>query len=152
MKRLLLTGLLGAVVFGLAPRRQSDVTSVLAAEAAEPEQPKCGFAGHYGLTLQGKVPIGGDVTGVGIAVVDGHGKISGNATGTASSGMTSFAQSPISGSYQLNDDCTGSFSLTFDSVHFTLNGVGVLVNGGRELHTIITSPAGFQLTGTGTKQ
>jgi hypothetical protein len=160
MKPLLLTVLLGTALLPLTPWKQVGTptpaaerqSSLFEARAAETEGGTCGFTGHYGLTLQGKIPVGGDVTGVGVAAIDGHGKISGSATGTASSGMTLLAQSPISGTYHLNDDCTGTFSLTFDNVHFTLSGVGVLVHEGRELHTIITSPAGFQLTGTGSKQ
>jgi hypothetical protein len=35
---------------------------------------------------------------------------------------------------------------------FTLQGTGVIVKEGKELHTVITSPAGFLLTGAGFKR
>jgi hypothetical protein len=148
LKRLALTILIGTALLPIAHRKSSPFE----ASAEESEGGRCGFIGSYGLTLQGKVPVGGDVTGVGIAVVDGKGNLTGSATGTASNWTPATVQSPVTGTYHLNDNCTGTFSLTFSSpASFTLQGTGVIVKEGKELHTVITSPAGFLLTGAGFK-
>jgi hypothetical protein len=73
--------------------------------------------------------------------LDGAGKLTG--TETASAGGT-VASGPISGTYSVNSDCTGSVSVTFKTKNFTSN--FVIVNGDKSALEISTESGDITTT------
>ncbi len=107
------------------------------------------IAGSYGFTIVGEKLVGPPFTGaqVGVAMAhfDGNGNfhqidsvtIGGNAA-------SNFSHTPASGTYHVNPDCTGSFTLTFTDGRPTVTADFVVVENGAEIDTVVTSAGGAQ--------
>lgn len=54
----------------------------------------------------------------------------------------------VTGTYQVNSDCTLTGSITYTNWNLTVTGTGVVVNGGKEISYIATSPSQVLLSGT----
>jgi hypothetical protein len=111
--------------------------------------------GAYGISTTGSIVFAGPVGlvgDVGVITFDGNGGAAQTST-VSLNGVIIPSRSSVSGSYEVNADCTGSISLvlptptgtTTSTTHF------VIVHNGEELMTIVTG-AGRVLTGTAKRQ
>jgi hypothetical protein len=108
------------------------------------------LSGHYGFTLQGTKfavpgvpgPTGLQV-GVAMADFDGEGTFeqidSVTIAGTATS---DFTHTPAKGTYTVNPDCTGTFTIDFTDGRPPVVTSFVVVENGSEIDTVVTSVAG----------
>ena len=108
------------------------------------------LSGHYGFTLQGTKfavpgvpgPTGLQV-GVAMADFDGEGTFeqidSVTIAGTATS---DFTHTPAKGTYTVNRDCTGTFTIDFTDGRPPVVTSFVVVENGSEIDTVVTSVAG----------
>jgi hypothetical protein len=108
------------------------------------------LSGHYGFTLQGtKFAVAG-VTGpaglqVGVAMAnfDGEGTFEQTDTVTiAGTGVSDFTHAPAHGTYTVNPDCTGTFTIDFTDGRPPVTTNFVVVEDGSEIDTVVTSVAG----------
>jgi hypothetical protein len=106
--------------------------------------------GHYGFTLQGtKFAVAG-VTGptglqVGVAMAnfDGEGTFEQTDTVTiAGTAVSDFTHPPAHGTYTVNPDCTGTFTIDFTDGRPPVTTNFVVVEDGSEIDTVVTSVAG----------
>jgi hypothetical protein len=92
------------------------------------------------------------VTGVFILVFDGDGEVTltnhVTVKGALSGLFPVFPENPVSGTYTVNDDCTGSFTGAPPAP--MLNNF-VISSGGEEFHTIVVSPQQVMISGVGKK-
>jgi hypothetical protein len=107
------------------------------------------LSGAYGFTVQGTKLAGmgfvGQQVGVAMATFQGNGNftqidsvtIGGNA-------VSDFTHTPANGSYTVNPDCTGSFTLTFTDGRPPVTADFVIVDNGNEIDTVVTSAGGAQ--------
>ena len=106
--------------------------------------------GHYGFTLQGTKFVVSGVPGptglqVGVAMADfdGEGTFeqidSVTIAGTAAS---DFTHTPAKGTYTVNPDCTGTFTIDFTDGRPPVVTSFVVVENGSEIDTVVTSVGG----------
>ena len=109
------------------------------------------ISGSYGFTLNGAklagppgTPVGLQV-GVAMAKFDGAGNFSQIDTVTIG-GVTvaDFTHTPATGTYTVNSDCTGTFTINFTDGRPTVTTNFVVVNNGFEIDTVVTSAGGNQ--------
>lgn len=106
--------------------------------------------GHYGFTLQGtKLPVTGvpGLTGlqVGVAMADfsGEGTFEQIDTVTINGELASdFSHTPAKGTYTVNPDCTGTFTIDFTDGRPPVVTSFVVVDNGTEIDTVVTSAGG----------
>jgi len=101
--------------------------------------------GYYGILFQGAATGFGDFVAVAQAIFDGAGKIQGKGTINVAGRVVEDA---VTGTYQVNPDCTVTGSITYTNWGLTITGTGVIVNGGKEISFISTSPSQVMLSGT----
>jgi hypothetical protein len=146
MKKILLTGLLA--------------TMSLWAGDSEDRRP-CDAAtlrGEYGFSISGSRPSPGNgpieqIIGVALTIFDGGGNLSqtDNIHGSISGYPSSAVDRPGTGSYTLNEDCTGTMTLSNKGVPVTLTLHIVVVNNGEEIRTVVTEPATVMVTSNGVR-
>jgi len=113
------------------------------------------IAGNYGFTIQGNKLGGQGPTGpqVGVAMTqfDGKGGLTQIDTVTVSGDVVAdFTHTPATGTYTVNSDCTGTFTINFTDGRPPLATNFVVVEGGLEIDTVVTSSGGMQgLVATG---
>ena len=106
--------------------------------------------GHYGFTLQGtKYPIPGVLgptglqVGVAMADFDGNGTFEQiDAVTIAGTAVSDFTHTPAHGTYTVNPDCTGTFTIDFTDGRPPVVTNFVVVENGSEIDTVVTSVAG----------
>jgi len=106
--------------------------------------------GHYGFTLQGtKYPIPGVLgptglqVGVALADFDGNGTFEQiDAVTIAGTAVSDFTHTPAHGTYTVNPDCTGTFTIDFTDGRPPVVTNFVVVENGSEIDTVVTSVAG----------
>jgi hypothetical protein len=106
--------------------------------------------GHYGFTLQGtKYPIPGVLgptglqVGVAMADFDGNGTFEQiDAVTIAGTAVSDFTHTPAHGTYTVNSDCTGTFTIDFTDGRPPVVTNFVVVGNGSEIDTVVTSVAG----------
>ncbi|MGA9979160.1 MAG: hypothetical protein WBQ08_11090 [Candidatus Sulfotelmatobacter sp.] len=109
------------------------------------------IGGSYGFAVNGAklagppgTPIGPQV-GVAMAEFDGRGNFSQIDTVTiAGVTVADFTHTPATGTYTVNSDCTGTFTLNFTDGRPTVTTNFVVVNDGFEIDTVVTSAGGNQ--------
>jgi hypothetical protein len=107
------------------------------------------IAGTYGFTVQGNKlggpgPVGPQV-GVAMTEFDGNGGLSQIDTITIGGHLVSdFSHPRATGTYTVNSDCTGTFTLNFADGRPTVVVNFVVVNGGAEIDTVVISAGGNQ--------
>ena len=107
------------------------------------------IAGHYGFTLQGTKLAGpgflGPQVGVAMTDFDGHGNFTHIDTVTIS-GMVDadFTHTPASGTYTVNPDCTGTYTINFTDGRPPVTVNFVAVKDGSEIDGVVTSVNGNQ--------
>jgi hypothetical protein len=118
MKRTLtLVVCVGLFILGLGFRWHLGLGDAGNAQAATRNCSLATLKGSYGYTAAGTIPGVGDFVAVGIFASDGAGQVSGADTAAASIGVTE--QRTFSGTYAVDADCTGSFTLQFVAPTFT---------------------------------
>jgi hypothetical protein len=149
--------LLGIGVYVRAGRLSIEPT---ANAAAQPDKSSraCSLEtieGSYGTSTTGSIvsagPVG-PVADVGVIAFDGDGGVS-QTTTVSLNGMIMPNRTSISGSYVVNPDCTGDFSLTLPGPAGPITSTShfVIVDNGEELQTINTG-AGRVLAGDAKRQ
>ncbi len=119
---------------------------------AQSTNPACNnrlIAGNYGFTVQGTKLAGSGPTGpqVGVAMAqfDGKGGFTQIDTVTISGQVVSdFTHTPATGTYTVNPDCTGTFTITFTDGRPPVETSFVVVENGLEIDTVVTSAGGSQ--------
>lgn len=107
------------------------------------------IAGNYGFTIQGTKLGGAGYTGqqegVAMTQFDGIGALSQIDTVTvAGEVVADFTHTPATGTYVVNSDCTGTFTINFTDGRPPITASFVVVDGGAEIDTVVTSAGGAQ--------
>jgi len=110
--------------------------------------------GTYGFTivgdkLGGAGPTGPQV-GVAVATFDGHGNFHQiDAVTVAGIDVSDFTHPVATGTYQVNPDCTGTFTIEFTDGRPPVNTSFVVVEAGWEIDAVVTSvgPPGAEVQG-----
>jgi hypothetical protein len=126
--------------------------AALGSAYAQSDSPACKnklIAGNYGFTIQGNKLGGQGPTGpqVGVAMTefDGKGGLTQIDTVTVSGEVVAdFTHTPATGTYALNSDCTGTFTINFTDGRPPVVANFVVVEGGSEIDTVVISAGGNQ--------
>jgi hypothetical protein len=119
---------------------------------AQSDTPGCNnrlIAGTYGFTIQGNKlgglgPVGPQV-GVAMTEFDGKGGLSQIDTVTVNGVVVAdFTHTPANGTYTVNPDCTGTFTINFTDGRPPVVANFVVVEGGFEIDTVVISAGGKQ--------
>ena len=107
------------------------------------------IAGNYGFTVQGNKLGGpgptGPQVGVAMAKFDGKGGFTQTDTVTISGEVVAdFTHTPANGTYTVNSDCTGTFTIDFTDGRPPVVANFVVVDGGSEIDTVVISAGGNQ--------
>ncbi len=107
------------------------------------------LAGAYGFTIQGTKLGGmgfvGQQVGVALAQFDGNGNFTQIDTVTIAGNVVSdFTHTPATGTYTVNSDCTGTFTIDFTDGRPPVVANFILVDNGNEIDTVVTSAGGAQ--------
>ena len=138
-------------------RRSSVCALAVAAFVATPvlaqsNSPACNkelIRGNYGFTIQGTKlgglgPTGAQV-GVAMTEFDGKGNFTQIDTVTIDGKVVAdFSHTPASGTYTVNANCTGTLTIDFTDGRPPVTTAFVVVLGGMEIDTVVTSAGGAQ--------
>lgn len=119
------------------------VTFVTTAQA----QGKCNLQtvkGSYGALFNGPIIGFGSFAAVGVVTFDGNGVVSG--TESASANGVPFSAT-FTGTYTLNQDCTGSITATFNPGNFEATLAMAVHENGKQAFVMQSNPPGTALTG-----
>jgi hypothetical protein len=119
---------------------------------AQSDSPSCNnklIRGNYGVTIQGTKLQGPGPTGpqVGVAVseYDGKGNFTQIDTVTINGEVVAdFTHTPATGTYTVNSNCTGTFTINFTDGRPTVTTNFVVVDNGNEIDAVVTSAGGNQ--------
>jgi hypothetical protein len=133
-----------AVVLGIVPKAQAD------------EHKECSNAtlhGSFGYTITGfsfsaPPPLAGAFAQVGRQTFDGNGNTAATATTSLNGNVLPVT---LEGTYTVNPDCTGSFTITIFPIGLTQHIDFVIDDDGREFRAI-SAESGDVLTAVGRKQ
>jgi len=107
------------------------------------------IAGNFGFTIQGNKLGGQGPTGsqVGVAMTefDGKGGLTQIDTVTVNGEVVAdFTHTPATGTYTVNSDCTGTFTINFTDGRPPVVANFVVVESGSEIDTVVISAGGNQ--------
>jgi hypothetical protein len=107
------------------------------------------IAGNYGVSIQGTKLMGPGPTGpqVGVAAVeyDGKGNFTQIDTVTINGEVVAdFTHTPATGTYTVNSNCTGTFTINFTDGRPPVTANFVVVDNGNEIDSVVTTAAGNQ--------
>jgi hypothetical protein len=105
--------------------------------------------GSYGFTIEGQKLVGpgpvGPQVGVAMATYDGMGGFTQIDTVTINSAVVAdFTHSPADGTYTVNSDCTGTFTIDFTDGRPPVVANFVVVKNGAEIDAVVISAGGNQ--------
>jgi len=112
------------------------------------------LSGEYGFTITGQVlagPAAGPVTGVAMTHFDGQGKLHQVDHVVHNGVLPAVEWRPGTGTYTVNDDCTGAAEIDFTDGSPSLHLRFVLAKRGSEIRTVVSSP-GTAITSIGIKR
>lgn len=99
------------------------------------------IAGVYGFTIEGTKLAGtpsGSQVGVAMTEFDGHGSLSQiDAVVIGGVQVSDFTHPVATGSYSVNSDCTGTFTINFKDGRPTITTYFVVVENGNEIDTVV---------------
>ena len=103
--------------------------------------------GTYGFTIEGQKLAGpgpvGPLVGVAITTFDGEGNLSQiDSVVIGGSQLSDFTHPPAGGTYSVNADCTGTFTIEFRDGRPPVTVDFVVVDYGREIDTVVLPPPG----------
>ena len=110
--------------------------------------------GGYGFTITGQIlagPAAGQVAGVAMTTFDGEGNLAQVDQVVHSGNPPAVQWRPATGTYTLNEDCTGTMQIDFTDGSPSLHLNIVVVRGGREIRTVVVNPF-TAITSFGTKR
>ena len=120
----------------------SAATGVAIAQTTSPACNNWLIFGVYGFTIEGNKLLGPGPTGpqVGVAMTEFYGdgtlqQIDSVTVGGIQS--ANFSEMPTKGTYQVNPDCTGTFTLNFTDGRPTVTTWFVIVDNGNEIDTVV---------------
>ena len=100
------------------------------------------ISGVYGFTIEGTKLLGspsGSQVGVAMTEFDGHGSLSQiDAVVIGGVQVSDFTHPVASGSYSVNADCTGTFTIEFKDGRPNITTDFVVVENGNEIDTVVT--------------
>ncbi|HLV86431.1 MAG TPA: hypothetical protein VKV39_05595 [Candidatus Sulfotelmatobacter sp.] len=107
------------------------------------------ITGSYGFTIQGSKLSGQGAAapqvGVAMTAFDGKGGLTQIDTVTVNGEVVAdFTHSPATGTYTVNSDCTGSFTINFTDGRPPVAANFVVVESGSEIDTVVVSAGGNQ--------
>ncbi len=107
------------------------------------------IAGNYGFTIEGNKLGGQGPTGpqLGVAMTefDGRGRLNQIDTVTVNGEVVAdFTHTPATGTYKVNSDCTGTFTIDFTDGRPPVTANFVVVEDGLEIDTVVISAGGNQ--------
>jgi|SRR5450755_3676295 hypothetical protein len=122
----------------------------LGSARAQSTSPACNnklIRGNFGVTIQGTKLAGPGPTGpqVGVAVSEYDGKGNFTQIDTVTIGgvvVADFTHTPATGTYTVNPDCTGTFTINFTDGRPTVTANFVVVDNGNEIDAVVTSAGG----------
>jgi hypothetical protein len=128
------------------------ICGVLGAGHAQSNSLACNnklLSGNYGFTVQGIKLVGpgptGTQVGVAMAEFDGDGSFTQIDTVTIGGAVVAdFTHTPASGTYTVNSNCTGTFTINFTDGRPTVVTNFVVVHNGDEIDTVVISAGGNQ--------
>jgi hypothetical protein len=128
------------------------VLAVLGSGYAQTNSSNCTnrlIAGNFGFTVQGTKLVGPGPIGlqVGVAMThfDGKGGLTQTDTITIDGAVVAdFTHTPATGTYAVNPDCTGTFTIDFTDGRPTVVANFVVVENGNEIDTVVISAGGNQ--------
>lgn len=105
--------------------------------------------GSYGFTVEGIKLAGngpvGPQKGVAMAEFDGNGTFTQTDTVVIDGIVVAdFTHTPANGTYTVNSDCTGNFTIIFTDGRPPVATNFIVVNNGKEIDTVVTTVAGNQ--------
>ena len=120
------------------------------AQSASPACTNKLIAGNFGFTIQGNKLGGQGPTGpqVGVAMTqfDGKGGLTQIDTVTVNGEVVAdFTHTPATGTYTVNSDCTGTFTINFTDLRPPVVANFVVVESGSEIDTVVISAGGTQI-------
>ncbi len=126
--------------------------AALGSAYAQSDSPACNnqlIQGNYGFTIQGNKLAGPGPTGLQLGVAmtefDGKGGLTQIDTVTISGEVVAdFTHTPATGSYTVNSNCTGTFTIDFTDGRPPVTANLVVVDNGSEVDTVVTSAGGNQ--------
>jgi hypothetical protein len=118
-------------------------------------EPMCSnktITGEYGFSYSGQILEFGPIVGVAMFSFDGHGNVS-LLDHTLINGVPQSAPFArfSSGTYTVNEDCTGVFVINFTDGTPPLNASMLVLDGGREIRDVV-SDAGTAITAVGVRR
>ena len=124
----------------------------LGAGYAQTDSPLCNNAllvGNYGFVVQGTKLGGlgptGPQIGVAMAHFDGQGGFTQTDTVTVNGLVVAdFSNKPATGTYTVNPNCTGTFTITFHDTRPPVVTAFVVVDNGNEIDTVVVKANGLQ--------
>jgi hypothetical protein len=118
--------------------------------AAQSDDRRCDnrlIEGVYGFTIEGQKlagpgPVGPQV-GIAITTFDGFGNLTQVDTVVIGGNLVAdFTHPPATGTYSVNADCTGTFTIVFHDGRPPVTVSMVVVAGGNEIDTVVLPPPG----------
>jgi len=109
--------------------------------------------GEYAFTITGQIlsgPAAGPVTGVAMTHFDGDGILQQVDHVVHNGSLPAMEWRPATGTYTVNDDCTGAAQINFTDGSPSLNLRFVLAKHGAEIRTVVSNP-GTAITSIGIK-
>jgi hypothetical protein len=119
---------------------------------AQSDSPACTdklIKGNYGFTLQGNKLVGpgpvGAQVGVAMTQYDGEGGFTQIDSVTINGvEVSDFSHTPATGTYTVNSNCTGTFTINFTDGRPTVVTNFVVVDNGNEIDAVVVSAGGNQ--------
>lgn len=140
-----------ALVLGIGPKAQSVLAAPVAPRPQEDDK-ECSNAtlnGTFAFTSTGFItappPLAGPFAIVGAQTFDGHGALTATATVSQNGNIIPVT---VAGTYTVNPNCTGTFTVQISPVNITTHLFFVIDDSGKEFQVIQTDP-GVVVTGSG---
>ena len=131
-----------ALWFGGGPRNERGAVAIVPVAHGDEKCSNHSLKGRYGISISGTSTAAafviGPGSGVGVFTADGKGTFTGTVSGNVA-GVS--VNGPVTGTYAVLDDCTGTGTLTYPNWGLTLNGSFVIVDDNHKLFLAYNTPS-----------